>query len=198
MLKKKVVIFAFASLCIGAGAGEAADGRLCAELHDAKPQAHLEYLQRDRSTLTAPCIAHAAEQIGLHQYIPAVKTLVRYLDYRLPEDPSRAHRPVISKLPTLGTIYPVIDALFEIGQPAVPDLVEAIASSATSDTARENAVQVVVLIYRSDVAESVRVLMRASKASPDPEASMRLYDAARKTADMCKEPMRNSCMNALQ
>jgi hypothetical protein len=104
---------------------------------------------------------------------------------------------VISPIPTLGTIYPATTALFEIGKPAVPDLVEAIANSATSEIARSNAVATVFDIYRSDVAESVRVLMRASKASPDREASMRLYDAARKAADMCRQPGHNSCMSAL-
>jgi hypothetical protein len=83
-----------------------------------------------------------------------------------------------------------------IGKPAVPDLVEAIASSATSEIARDNAIHVVFFIYRSDVAESVRVLIRASKASSDWESSMRLYDAARDTAAMCKDS-RNSCMSAL-
>jgi hypothetical protein len=98
---------------------------------------------------------------------------------------------------TLGSIYPATTALFEIGKPAVPDLVEAIANSATSEIARSNAVATVFDIYRSDVTESVQVLMRASKASPDREASMRLYDAARKAADMCRQPGHNSCMSAL-
>ena len=196
MSQGRIVFVTLASLCLGVGPCAVAGGRSCPELEGAKPQAHLEYLQRDRSTLTPACIAYAADQLGLHQYSPAVKTLVKYLDYRLPEDPARAHLAVISRTPTLGTIYPATTALFEIGEPAVPDLVEAIASSTTSDVARDNAREVVFLIYRSDVAQSVRVLIRASKASSDWEASMRLYNAARETAVKCGES-RNTCMNAL-
>jgi hypothetical protein len=198
MLKKRITLLSIAGLWLGVVPGVAADGRSCPELQGAKPQAHLEYLQRDRAALTPGCIAYAADQIGLQQYGPAVKTLVRYLDYRLPEDPARAHFAAISRIPTLGTIYPVTTALFQIGKPAVPDLVEAIASSATSEVARNNAVATIFDIYRSDVVESVRVLMRASKASPDREASMRLYDAAREAAAKCREPGHNSCMSALQ
>jgi hypothetical protein len=196
VLEKRTVQLALAGLWLGVVPGVAADGS-CPELQGAKPQVHLEYLQRDRAVLTPACIAYAADQIGLQQYSPAVKTLLRYLDYRLPEDPARAHLAAISRTPTLGTLYPATDALFEIGKPAVPDLVELIASSATSEIARSNAIQVLFLIHRSDVAESVRVLMRASKASSDREASMRLYDAARAAAAKCKEPGHNSCMSAL-
>jgi hypothetical protein len=100
MLHKRIVLLALAGLWLGVVPGAAADGRSCPELQGAKPQAHLGYLQRDRATLTPACIAYAADQIGLQQYSPAVKTLVKYLDYRLPEDPARAHLPVISKIPT--------------------------------------------------------------------------------------------------
>ena len=103
MLRNRLVTLALASSWLGVGT-EAATAGSCAELEGAKPQAQLEYLQRDRSTLTAACIAYAADQIGLRQYIPAVKTLVAYLDDRLPADP---------RLQFVGhkTAYPATTAL---------------------------------------------------------------------------------------
>ena len=126
-----------------------------------------------------------------------MKTLIGYLDYRLAEDPSKANLPAVSRIPTLGSIYPATDALGEIGEPAIPDLVGAIAGSATSGIARDNAIWEVFMIYRADVREAIHILRHASKASTDPEASTRLYDAARKAAGMCREPGYNGCMTAL-
>jgi hypothetical protein len=75
VLKKRIVSLTLAGLWLGVVPGTADDGRSCPELQAAKPQAHLEYLQRDRATLTPACIAYATDQLGLHQHSPAVKTL---------------------------------------------------------------------------------------------------------------------------
>ena len=170
----------------------------CPQLERMNPETQLEYLQRDRSALTENCTAYAIELVGRRRSPQVTTTLIRFLDFARPADPARAHLPVNFRIPTLGSIFPATDALFEIGKPAIPDLVKAIAMHSTSDTARNNAIQVIFQIYREDVAEAVRVLNRAAKTSTEWEASQRLFDAAQKTAAMCKEPMRNLCMNALQ
>ena len=73
----------------------------------------------------------------------------------------------MSRIPTLGDIYPATTALFEIGKPAVPDLVEAIADSNTSDLARSNAIETLFWIHSGDVSEAVAVLNRAGKEAKD-------------------------------
>jgi hypothetical protein len=98
----------------------------------------------------------------------------------------------------MGSLYPAITALFEIGKPAIPDLVGAIADPDTSDVARSNAIEALFLIHREDVSEAVALLNRASKEAPDWQSSQRLMDAARRMADMCRGPAINSCLNALQ
>jgi len=198
MSRIRTVTLAVGGLWLGVALCTAADSRSCAELEGAAPQGHVEYLLRDRSALTPACVAYAADQIGLRKYGPAAKTLVKLLDYRLPDDPATARFAGISRIPTLGRIYPVTDALCEIGKAAVPALLDAVASAAISDVARVNAIHVLALIHRADVTEGIRVLIRASKSASDRQASIRLYDAARAIAGMCREPERNSCMNALQ
>ena len=151
-----------AAFCFGTASGAPA-AFSCAELEGAKPEVHLEYLQRDRSALRPDCIFYAIDQIGLKHYAPAVKTLIKYLDYRVHEDPSKAGLPVIMRIPTLGSLYPAITALFEIGKPAVSGLVGAIAGPDTTDVARSNAIEALFLIHREDVSEAVALLNRASK-----------------------------------
>ena len=186
-----------AAFCFGTASGAPAVFS-CAELEGARPEVHLEYLQRDRSALRPDCIFYAMDQIGLKHYAPAVKTLIKYLDYRVPEDPAKARLPVIMRVPMLGSLYPAITALFEIGKPAVPDLVGAIAGQDTTDVARNNAIEALFLIHREDVSEAVALLNRASKESTDRQASQRLMDAARRMADKCRGPAISSCMKALQ
>jgi hypothetical protein len=135
-------------------------------------------------------------QVGVGRYVEAVRTLVADLDYRSPDDLKGAHQMTVGRN---ADPYPATTALFQIGKPAVPDLIEAIAGLATSGTARSNAVLTIFLIYGDDISEAVRVLKRAAKAkeSGDWEGSQRLMDAARKTAGMCKGNMTNVCMDAL-
>jgi hypothetical protein len=186
-----------AALCFGSASGAPAVFS-CAELDGAKAEVHLEYLQRDRSALKPDCIFYAMDQIGLKHYAPAVKTLIKYLDYRVPEDPSKAGLPVIMRIPTLGSLYPAIPALFEIGKPAALDLVGSIADPDTPDVARSNGIEALFLIHREDVSEAVALLNRAGRESADRLASQRLMDAARRMADKCRGPAISSCMKALQ
>jgi hypothetical protein len=186
-----------AALCFGSASGAPAVFS-CAELEGAKAEVHLEYLQRDRSALKPDCIFYAMDQIGLKHYAPAVKTLIKYLDYRVPEDPSKAGLPVIMRIPTLGSLYPAIPALFEIGKPATLDLVGSIADPDTPDVARSNGIEALFLIHREDVSEAVALLNRAGRESADRLASQRLMDAARRMADKCRGPAISSCMKALQ
>jgi len=60
MLRKWTVVPVFAALLLGAASGVAARSLSCPELQGAKPQAQLEYLQRDRAALKPACIAYAS------------------------------------------------------------------------------------------------------------------------------------------
>jgi hypothetical protein len=182
-----------------AGSGIAIAETKCSELEGAKPQTLMDYLRRDRSTTKAPCITSAMFQIAyppdgqiFDGYPEAIKIIVGYLDYRTPEE---------SKLAAFVSrnrdAYPADVALFVIGKPALPYLIDAIASSSTSPIAQSNAIRAVFLIHSEDKSGAVRELRRASKASQDFDRSLRLFDAARKAANMCTGPNINSCVDAL-
>jgi hypothetical protein len=169
----------------------------CADLENKKPEMLQEYLQGERSRLDRNCALYAIEHLGNDHYEAAIKTLIGYLDYRAPDPPtySAPDGPVILKVAWWAP-YLAVDALFQIGKAAIPQLVEAIADASTSDQARNNAGDAVLLIYREDMPEGVAVLARASHTRTDPAESIRLVDQARRQADKCSPRWRNDCGNA--
>jgi len=140
-------------------------------------------------------IAYPPDGKGFDRQAEAIKIMVGYLDYRIPDE-SKLDAAVSSN----RVKWPAYEALSAIGKAAVPDLIGVIASVTTSDVARSLAIYTIFVICgRGDLPEAVRVLKRAAKAKEpiDFEASLRLYDAARKTADMCTGPYANGCIDAL-
>ena len=170
----------------------------CAAQEGSKPQAQLAYLKGDRQTLTVDCILYALEQLGVERYTPSIETLVQYLDFQRPQKPPVGEVVVALHKPWVGSEYPAGSALLEIGEPAVPALVKAIAES-ESDLIRKNAAEVIYAIHAGDTPQAVALLNRAakSKSSTDWGASLRLYDAAKGLAAKCLPETRNACMKAL-
>jgi hypothetical protein len=178
----------------------AANGRpfVCAELENAKAEGLLAYLQRDRPSLKPECAFYAMEQVGLKHYQPAVRTLIAYLDYPVPADPAEANLPPIGRPRMLGYTYPASTALLDIGQAAVPDLIEAIGDPKTAEVIWRNAIQTLHDVCSEDVPGAVSRLYRASKASGNSDVSYRLRQAAWRMADLCYGDIANACREALR
>jgi len=166
----------------------------CPALDGSTPASRLEYLRGERARLSPACVLVAVAQLGYDRYVPAVKTLVGYLDYR---DPAKMPGFRSAHIEWSGSVYPAGEALFQIGKPAVSQLIEAIADATTSDLVRNNAADAVSTIYREDLPEGVAVLVRAARAQTDPLASVRLMDQARRQAAHCGNERRNDCENAI-
>jgi len=200
MRRKKLRTYITVSVLAAAmslGTAFASPGQFpCAEFDGAKAQQLLEYLQRDRSALRPECAVLALQ--GLNHYVPAVKTLIKYLDYAIPGDAMKAPVGVIMRLPWLGEKFPAFASLYEIGRPASNDLVAAIAQDRTSGIARANAIQLLFEIYRDGPSEAVALLRRSGERATDRRSEYLLIDAARKTADMCRGDEMNRCLNALR
>jgi len=180
------------SLLIAAAGSFAAP--VCPTLVDSTPASRLEYLQGDRSRLSLDCILVAVGQLGYDKYTLAIKVLIGYLGYRAPEKTGLLK---YAHIESTGSIYPASSALYVIGKPAVPQLVETIANAATSDLVRNISADVVSMIYREDLAGGVAVLARAARAQTDPLASAHLMDQARRQAAHCGDELRNDCENAI-
>jgi len=169
----------------------------CAFLKDAPPQALLQYLQRDRDAVKPACVAEAMirmslalDQVGSASV--AIKTLVRYLDYRLPDELRD------QSLYAQCDYYPACEVLTWIGWVPVPFLIDTIGDGSTSEIARSNATFVMFTIYsRTRLAEAVRSLRRASEEPERFDGSGRLFDAAKWIATRCEAEAAYGCQVAL-
>ena len=172
-------------------------GAACRELEGAKPETHLAYLERERSALNTECIEYAMIHLGFEHHLPAIGVLIKWLDYRRPEVPSKDPA-VVQVHPTWqGSIYPAMTALFMIGKPAVPDLISVVANRDATDLVRDHALETYRMIGRDDPPNAVAALVRASREAADAGAGQRLWDAAKQAATRCSPQIRNDCIHTL-
>lgn len=172
----------------------------CRDLEGAQLAKQVDYLRQDRSSLDAACIVSALFQISaaanrakFDGYEKALETLAEYLDYRPPESKLAA------ALSHSRHPFPAWDALFFVGRPAMPYVIDLIANTSTPDVARDNAITLVYSLYiRDNLSEGVRILKRASEArvNADWDGSRRLLEAARKAAELCTVPNDKQCTDA--
>src|SRR5579883_3209588 len=90
-------------------------------------QLEIRYLEAIKDNINDdnnPCVASAIHILGDRRISAAVRTLVKYLDYKEPLTGTH-------KLKAEGGIgdlgynpYPAVNALFQIGKPAIPSLVD--------------------------------------------------------------------------
>jgi hypothetical protein len=169
----------------------------CETLQGSGPVKLLEYLRGERSALNQECVLFAIADLGMKRYAPASATLVKYLDYKLPQEPSKTGPVVVKRIWWIGADYPAAAALFKIGKPSSPALVEAVGDPDNSDLIRKHAIEVLRAVHSDNMADVVAALVRAGRSSEDHLTSRRLLDAAEEVATSCHEPQRNSCINAL-
>lgn len=198
MLTNRITpVLAVIGLLLGTAVNCVASESGCHELAPAKPEEHLAYLQPERSRLKPECIQFAMTELGVKHYLPAIKELVKWLDYRIPETPIK-ERSAVQMHPTwLGNFYPAMNALFLIGKPANSELLAVIASAET-DLVREHATETYCTINRSDVPQAIATLVRASHDSELTSARQKLWDSAKWAAmNFCAPDTRNACLHAL-
>jgi hypothetical protein len=170
----------------------------CAKLQNTTSTFRVAYLQGAREGLDRGCILYAIRELGNDRFVPAVKTLVAYLDVRLPDPPNLGtpERPIIpAHIVPPGGLYAASEALSQIGQAAVPELLEAIANASTSDLVRDNAADTLFTIYLAEP-RAIAAIVSAAHTKTEPMASIRLMDQARRLASLCIARDRNDCENA--
>lgn len=119
------------TLLPGIGIARAQSTTTCEELQNATPQKDLAYLQRDRSTLDPKCIDTALRNLIPFRYLPAVPTLIQYLDFKT-LSLARNGR-------ALGGAYPAATALGQIGELAIPNVKAAVKNESLNRMQRKNA-----------------------------------------------------------
>jgi hypothetical protein len=93
--------------------------------------------------------------------------------------------------------YPATTALFEIGKPALPALLDLLGTE-TTPIVREKALRTVMDISRDDFVSGVKLIRATASKQKDKAAESRLLDAAAKAAKMCPPHIRAECEDALR
>ncbi|HWG59011.1 MAG TPA: hypothetical protein VN661_08190 [Candidatus Acidoferrales bacterium] len=118
-------------------------GEKCPALHSADPATLLQYLNENKPTpRNAICVTWAIYGVGDAKYDPAIPALVGLLDFKPPVLPGLK---TWDHLP--GSAYPAVEALEDIGRPALPALLAAMKDTKTSAVAQSSAVEAWTEIY---------------------------------------------------
>jgi hypothetical protein len=93
--------------------------------------------------------------------------------------------------------YPATSALFQIGKPALPALIDLLGTE-TTPIVRSKALQTVMDISRGDLVSGVKLIRDAAAKRQDKAARVRLLDAASKSVNLCRPSIRPQCEDALR
>ena len=171
-------------------------GQTCTELSTASTVDLVKYLNRSKDSQKSLCVEYAIRHLGEKKSFEAILVILRYLDYR--REPTQFEKQGIA---TSHGWYPATIALYEIGKPAMPFIVERLATEMTL-VERRNALETIMDISSDDFVSAVKLIRSAAqKVKGDDvritEAEVRLTEASREAARMCPPRVRPSCEAAL-
>lgn len=161
----------------------------CPQLEGKSSEQLTGYLRSDRMQLEPACILSAMRQLGDRKDVSAVPTLLTYLDFRQPVTRDYGFH--------LTSRYPVETALFQIGKPAVPALLQVLATADPQSVAAATAVSSLMLIYRDSLTGAVALLREQADRTSDTETAMRFEAAGKQAIRLCYGAEKPACETAL-
>jgi hypothetical protein len=168
----------------------------CDDLQNSAPDQLVSYLHGiTPNAENATCITSAIRRLGEQHYEPAAGVLAKLLDFRRPLD-DREKQGLYLHLQTVGETYPAAAALVQIGQHALPSILEVIKSDSRLTTGREHAVWVWMGVYRDEPARGVALLKREADATSDSVSKERVLQAISKAVKMCGPSFTTKCKEA--
>lgn len=142
--------------------------------------ARLRSVLRDEGLRSAdPERVHKAiEELGREKAAEAIPELVQLLTFERQVDTSAGDFHII----TLSERYPAAGALYQIGEDALPALVQVIETEGEESVASQTALyDINAILIRKNPADAVSFLEGAAARAASPEAALRLSKAADKT-----------------
>lgn len=117
------------------------------------------------------CVAANMQYLGMTHQKKAVPYLINLLDYKV--------QPQSFGKPLNAEIYPAVAAFIELGAPAVPSLIEVLASTDSGSVQSNNAIESLMdmRIFRDDLNKPLIMMKKAEKAETDPVRAARLESA---------------------
>jgi len=117
------------------------------------------------------CVAANMRYLGMTHEKRAVPYLISLLNYKV--------QPESFGKPLNAEIYPAVAAFIELGVPAVPSLIEVLASTDSGSVQSNNAIESLMdmRIFRDDLNKPLIMMKKAEKAETDPVRAARLESA---------------------
>lgn len=168
----------------------------CERLKNAAPDELVSYLNGlapDEGN--AQCVTFAIKVLDRLRYEPAIPVLSRLLDFRRPPNHHEQHG-ILLHPPIIEEIYPTANALEEIGQSALPSVLEVIKSGSASSRARENAASVWMVIHKYESPKGVALLRQEAANAGDDVARKNLEWAISKAVAWCNPADQELCKTA--
>jgi hypothetical protein len=134
----------------------------------------------------------AIERLGDLKATAAIDDLIQLIGFRRTFSWERNDGFVVERQPiTPGNRYPAVSALFQIGKPALPALVQVIEGSESNSIESTNATYAVQSIFRENLPEGVKYLRHAAKQSFTVLMGQRLSTAARRIEALSRKVERS-------
>ena len=186
ILIRIVLILAIGSLSILLTAQD------CAKLGNSTNDELLQFMQQPPSSKDLNCTISAIRKLGEHRVTEAAGALSKYLDLEQPltegEKMGVVHHPRI-----LARAYPAVNALFDIGEPALPTLLDVLKSNdPPGGLRRSNAIRTIMMILITGPS-SVKLIRDAGRSESDPTAALSLQRAAEEAVQMCVPDEKARC-----
>jgi hypothetical protein len=120
----------------------------------------------------------AIEELGREKATEAIPELVQLLSFEKEVDTSAGDFHIV----TIGERYPAAGALYQIGEDALPALVQVVGTEDEDSLAGRNALYSIdAILVRKSPADAVNFLEGEASRAASPEAALRLSKAADKT-----------------
>jgi hypothetical protein len=133
-------------------------GESCNQLQNASSDELISYLQGGNfGDDDSQCAEFAIRTLGRKRYEPAIPSLIKVLDFRRPLT-EREKQGLYLHIQSIDEIYPAASALEDLGEKALPAVLDAIKAKSTSAVGRANAVFVWMTFYKSESPKGVSLL----------------------------------------
>jgi hypothetical protein len=183
---------------LGTGTTRASRGQTCDSLRTSTSSDLISFLARvSPDNTNADCVQWAVKQLGARRYEPSATTLVKYLDFQRPLTGNEKLGFYLHPL-TPDDLYPAVGALIQIGANVLPTVLQTIGANATSPKARQNAVIVLMEIYRStdEHPKGIALLHHEAINANDDATRERFSWAVSQALTWCNTPEESTCKQA--
>jgi len=164
----------------------------CPDLSSSSTKELISFLERNGHAADPACVKKIITQLGDAKQVAAINVLISLLEFRRPDTEMEKQH-----LLSIEDRYPAVEALFQIGMPAVPSLVSALASYRTSDLSRQNALRALEEIHSEDPTKAISLLRKAASEAKTGAEAVRLESAARDVMKYCGKLWHDRCAAAL-